>query len=67
MHLEPKIIQVITMSPTEYENMPEDQRERVQEIKRKDAQRDSMLTTFVTKYTGETPKHRTLDDIIKKK
>lgn len=40
------------MTPQEYEEMPEEQIERVMELKRKLNQYDAMLNTFISKYTG---------------
>ncbi len=60
-------IQVPEMSPSEYEDMPQEQQDRVQELKRKLEQYDGMLKTFVQKYSGQTMKHRTFEEVINSK
>ena len=67
MHLEPKEIKLIVMTPDEYEEMPEDQIARVMELKRKLSQYDAMLATFVRKYTGGSTRRKDLDEVISNK
>lgn len=62
MHLEEYTLKVVVMSPEDWENMPDDQRERVKNLERKIKQYNAMLKTFVTKYTGKKVNHTTIED-----
>lgn len=64
MRLSKTEIPVVLLSPDEWEEMPEDQQERLKELERKINQYNGMMKTFVQKYSGQTMKHRTFEEML---
>lgn len=64
MKLEKYTILIPVPTVEDFENMPEDQLDRLKELNRKVTNYENQVVTFISKYTGESMKHRTTEEVL---